>query len=66
MIGNFRYIGKKFEWANPRSRDERKNPFYVSTKNIRFRDNDKPVHWVGQSKLRSLYIYKFFKYNTKI
>ena len=26
-----------------------------------FQDNGKPAHWVGHSKLRSLYIYEFFK-----
>ena len=26
-----------------------------------FKDNDKPAHWVGHSKLRSLDIYDFFK-----
>ena len=25
------------------------------------KDNDKPAHWVGHSKLRSLDIYEFFK-----
>ena len=30
-----------------------------------FKDNDKPAHWVGHSKLRSLYINGFFKTKPK-
>ena len=30
-------------------------------KNKKFKDNNKPSHWVGHSKLRSLEIYEFFK-----
>ena len=37
-----------------------KNPFVCLQKNC-FKDNNKPAHWVGQSKLRSLEIYEFFK-----
>ena len=30
----------------------------------KFKDSNKPVHWVGHSKLKSLYIYEFFKIST--
>ena len=30
-------------------------------KNECFKDNNKPAHWVGHSKLRSLYIDELFK-----
>ena len=39
----------------------KKNPFCVSSKIDCFKDNNKPAHWVGHSKLRSLEIYEFFK-----
>ena len=32
----FQINWNKIEWVNPRSCDERKNPFCVSSKNIRF------------------------------
>ena len=51
----------KFEWVNPRSRDERKNQLCVSSKNVYIKDNDKPVHWVGNSKSVFLDIDSFFK-----
>ena len=50
---------------NPRSPDERKNQFCVSSKNICFKDNNKPAHWFGHSKLISLDIDKFFKITQK-
>ena len=43
---------------NPRSHDERKHQFCVSSKK---KVNNKPAHWVGHSKLRSLEIDNFFK-----
>ena len=42
-----------------------KNPFCVSSKKKYFKDNNKPAHWVGLSKLVSLYIYEFFKRTPK-
>ena len=42
-----------------------KNPFFVSSKQICFKDNVKTAHWVGRSKLRSLYIDDFFKRTPK-
>ena len=49
---------------NPRSRNERKNPLCVSSQKS-FKDNNKPAHWVGHSKLRSLDTYDFFKRTPK-
>ena len=46
---------------NPRSHDERNNPFFVFSK----KKNDKPAHWVGYSKLGSLDIDDFFKRTPK-
>ena len=46
---------------NPRSRDEQKNPFCVSSKNNCFKDNVKTAHWVGHSQLRSLDTDDLFK-----
>ena len=46
---------------NPRSRDERKNPFCLSSQKRCFKDNVKPAHWVGNSQLRSLGTYDLFK-----
>ena len=37
---------------NPKSQDEQKNPFCVSSK--KNKDNFKPAHWVGHSELISL------------
>ena len=51
----------KLEWVNPRSRDERENPFCVSSQKHCFKDNVKPAHWVGNSQLRSLGTYDLFK-----
>ena len=48
---------------NPRSRDEGKNSFFVSSKKII--DNNKAAHWVDQSKLRSLDIDEFFERTPK-
>ena len=44
----------KLEWVNPSICDEKKNPSCVSSKIKCFKDNNKPAHWVGRSKLRSL------------
>ena len=33
--------------------------------NKSFKDNDKPAHWVGHLKLRSLYIDEFLKITPK-
>ena len=43
----------------------KKNPFFVSSKQNCFKDNDKPAHRVGHTKLRSLDIYEFFKIKPK-
>ena len=45
----FQKYWNKLEWVNPRIPDERKNPFCVSCKNMCFKDNVQPVHWVGHS-----------------
>ena len=39
----------------------KKNPFCVSSKDNPFKDNNRPAHWVGHSKLRSLEICELFK-----
>ena len=38
-----------------------KNPFCVSSKKSWFKDNNKPAHWLGHSKLISLEIDELFK-----
>ena len=53
------------EWVNPKSRDEIKNPFCVSSKKKSFKDKNEPAHWVGRSKLRSLDIDELFKRTQK-
>ena len=45
---------------NPRSNDERKIHFVCLQKEC-FKDNNKPAHWVGHSKLRYIDIYEFIK-----
>ena len=57
----FQIDWNKLECMNPRSRDEIKNPFCVSSKTICFKDNKKSAHWVGHSKLRSLDLDELFK-----
>ena len=42
MIGNLIHWNK-LEWVNPRSCDERNNPFCVSLKKC-FKDNNKPAY----------------------
>ena len=37
----------------------------MSSKNICFKDNDRPARWVGHYKLRSLDIDNFFKRTPK-
>ena len=44
----------------------KKNPFCVSSKNICFKDNYIPTHWVGWYKLISLDIDELFKITPKI
>ena len=39
----------------------KKKSICVSSKHICFKDNNKPAHWVGHSKLGSLDIDEFFK-----
>ena len=51
---------------NPRSLDEIKNQFCVSLRKKYFKGNNKPAHWVGNSKLTSLDIDEFFKITPKI
>ena len=48
----------KLEWL-------RKSPFGVSSNKIYYKDNNKPEHWVGNSKLRSQDIDDFFKITPK-
>ena len=57
----FQIHWNKIERVNPRSRDESKNSFYVSSTKKIFKDNNKPAHWVGYSNLRSLDIDELFK-----
>ena len=64
MMGNFRYTGinlsgksKELWW--------KKNPFCVSSEKLCFKDNNKPAHWVGHSKLRSLDVDDLFKRTPK-
>ena len=40
----FQMHWNKLERVNPRSRDERKNPFCMSSERICFKYNDKPAH----------------------
>ena len=54
----------KIDWVNPRSCIEVKNPFCVSSKKLCLKDNNKTSHWVGHSKLKTLYLKDF--YNRKI
>ena len=56
----FQIHWSKLEWVNPRCHDERKNQFCVFFKKC-YRDNVKPAHWVGHSKLKSFYTDDFFK-----
>ena len=59
MIVNFRYTEIKLSgWIQGVSMKE-KNPIVVSS--IFFKDNNKHVHWVGHSRLRSLDIDELFK-----
>ena len=57
----FQIHWNKIEQANPRSCDERKNTFCVSSKTDCFKDDVKPSYWVGNSQLRSLNTYDLFK-----
>ena len=50
----FKIHWNKFEWVNPRNRNERKNPFCVSSNFFFLTDNNKTTHWVGNSKLKPL------------
>ena len=45
---------------NPRSCDERKNPFYMSSK-TNCKNNSKPAHWFSHSQLISLDTDDLFK-----
>ena len=55
----FQIHWNKLERVNPRSRDEQKNQFCVSSKKIK--DSVKTGHWVDQSQLRYLDIDYLFK-----
>ena len=48
---------------NPIRREERK---YILCVFKTIKDNNKTAHWVGHSKLRSVYIDEFFKKTPKI
>ena len=50
----FQIHWNKIEWANPRNRIERENPFFVSSKKICLKDNNKTANWVSNSKLKTL------------
>ena len=41
----------KLERVNPRSRNERKNPFFVSSKN-KLKDNNKTAHGLAAQNLK--------------
>ena len=56
----FQIYCNKFEWVNPRSRDEKKSILCVF-KRIVFKDNNKPSRWLVHSKLGSLEINEFLK-----
>ena len=43
----------------------RKESFSVTSNNYCFKDSNKPAHWVGHSKLRSVDIDEFFKRTLK-
>ena len=64
VIGNFRYTGIKLSgWIQGVVMKE--NSILRVFKNKCFKDSNKPAHWVGHSKLRSLDIDGFFKRTTK-
>ena len=50
----------KLGWVIPRSRIERKNPFFVSSKNICLKDNNNTSHWIGHSTLKPMDIEYLF------
>ena len=54
----------KLDWVNPKIYSVGKNPFCVSSKRLYLKDNNKTSHWVGHSKLKTLYLEDF--YNRKI
>ena len=65
MIGNFRYTGINLSgWIQ--GVVMLKNSIFCVFKNDCSKDNNKPAHWVGHSKLRSLDIDKFFKRTTTL
>ena len=47
---NFQINWNKFEWVNPRSCTEGKNPLCVYSRKFCFKDNNKTAHWFGNSK----------------
>ena len=49
----FQIHWNKLEWVNPRSRNERKNPF-LFLKTIISKDNVKTTHWVSHLHLRPI------------
>ena len=57
----FQIHWNKLECMNPNICNERKINFVCLQKYILFKDNNKPAHWVGHSKLRSLEIDEFLK-----
>ena len=57
----FQIHWNKLEWVNSRDCDESKNLLCVSSKRLCVKDNNKPAHWVGHSKLRSLDMDECFK-----
>ena len=44
----FQIYWNKLEWGNPRSHNEQKNPFFVSSKKFCLKNNNKTAHWIGQ------------------
>ena len=60
----FQIHWNKLELVNPRNNSEVKNCFCISSKRFYLKDNNKTSHWVGHSKLKTLYLKDF--YNRKI
>ena len=56
----FQIHWNNLDWVNPGICYERNNLFCVSSKKCS-KDNNKPAHWVGNSKLISLDIDELFK-----
>ena len=56
---NFQIHQNKLEWGDSKICDEKKT-YLVCPQKKCFKDDDKPSHWVGHSKLKSLNIDELF------